>query len=302
MSASQRREIADRVCNKQFKDWDIKVEQLKKLATNSWEHDIYIVNAGRMNHGKSSLFNALAEREDLFAVADCPMTIKCENVSLGQGLVLIDTPGIDARDADTVEAYRAYTRSDYILFVHNINTGELHEDELTAINKICSLFPTAEDFWKRFCLVITRSDAKSEESIKSIVTKAQQDIASICKGNSFPVFVTSASRYWRGIKNSENTFIEKSGISKLKEYLISNANFLKISKAKLNSERFKKQKKEDLIQLNKLKAQHTEIINKAEQEHSQKVNQLNKELIAIQNSAQKLWNNCNRLKGEINLL
>lgn len=68
---------------------------------------IYIVNAGRMNHGKSSLLNSILGRE-AFRVADVRETRVNQEELYKDDVFLVDTPGLDADETDDREAFSVY--------------------------------------------------------------------------------------------------------------------------------------------------------------------------------------------------
>ena len=67
----------------------------------------YIVNAGDMNHGKSSLFNSLIGHEE-FKVRDVRETVVNKEYPYTDDIVFIDTPGLCATDDDNAIAFEAY--------------------------------------------------------------------------------------------------------------------------------------------------------------------------------------------------
>ena len=111
-------------------------QKIKEITADC--QTINIINAGIMNHGKSSLFNSLIEKE-VFGVGDVRVTEKIQREQWLGNAFLIDTPGLEAEESDDTVAYEAYRRANMIIFVHTIKVGELHEKELNAINKIKAL-------------------------------------------------------------------------------------------------------------------------------------------------------------------
>lgn len=179
---------------------------------------ILIINAGSMNHGKSSLFNSLLDR-NAFAENDVRETVVSKDEPWIEDVYLIDTPGLNAEESDDVEAYAAYKRANMIVFVHTLKVGELKRNELNAINIIKNVLGE-KYFWNHFCLAMTFLDAeKSDENINAIVDKTLNDIANTCGGKNFPVFLISNSRYKKGSSEQKQALIEKSGILQLRKYL-----------------------------------------------------------------------------------
>ena len=194
----------------------------KKIAEISADcKKIYIINAGIMNHGKSSLFNSLLDKE-VFAAQDVRTTMENQDVQWLDNVYLIDTPGLEAEQSDDAAAYNAYRRANMIVFVHNVKVGELHDKELNAINKIKTLFNNDEFFCKHFCLVLTFKDSDSDDSITSIRAKTLGDIKNHCGISDFPTFIISNSRYKKGLAENKQNMIRHSGIPELREFLKKN--------------------------------------------------------------------------------
>lgn len=125
------------------KIYDNFIKELEKLQ--SIREDVYIVNAGRMNHGKSSLFNSLLDK-NAFETGDIRVTLKKTGEYYKSHVKFIDTPGLDADKKDDEEAFEAYNDANMVIFVHTPKVGELHKDELERINQIKGLFPSEEYF------------------------------------------------------------------------------------------------------------------------------------------------------------
>ncbi|MCR5834076.1 MAG: 50S ribosome-binding GTPase [Selenomonadaceae bacterium] len=194
-------------------------ENLNQINADS--NSVQIINAGIMNHGKSSLFNSLLDREE-FKAQDIRTTVESKSVEWQNSVYLIDTPGLEAEDLDDKVAYAAYGRANMIVFVHTVSVGELHEKELRAINKMKSMFPNEKFFWNHFCLVLTALDSQSKEDVKSIREKICSDISRECGGSNFQIFEVSNPRYQKGRDTNKEGLVERSGIINLREYLQSN--------------------------------------------------------------------------------
>lgn len=181
---------------------------------------INIINAGIMNHGKSSLFNSLMNQE-IFEAQDVRTTKVNKSMNWRTNVYLIDTPGLAAEESDDVVAYDAYRRANMIIFVHNIKVGELHDKELAAINQIKKLFNNDKFFCQHFCLVLTFKESDSEENVAAIQKKTLRDIQKHCDISEFPTFTVSNSRYKKGFNENKRNLVNKSGIPELRNYLIS---------------------------------------------------------------------------------
>lgn len=122
------------VREKKIKDIQKSLEQKRQNLLDATEK-VYIINAGRMNHGKSSLMNAVLGKE-VFKVADIRQTVKNQYEEYQKNVFLVDTPGLDANSEDDQEAFKVYKKANYILYVHNPKIGELHKNELETIGRI----------------------------------------------------------------------------------------------------------------------------------------------------------------------
>ena len=76
-------------------------DKLNQIISDS--DKFYLVNAGRMNHGKSSLLNSLTGKiDDFFEVQDKRTTVKNKTYQYNENICFIDTPGLipDGRISD----------------------------------------------------------------------------------------------------------------------------------------------------------------------------------------------------------
>ena len=233
----------------------------KKIAEiNTDCKKIYIINAGIMNHGKSSLFNSLLDKE-VFAAQDVRTTMKNQDVQWLDNVYLIDTPGLEAEQSDDAAAYNAYRRANMIVFVHNVKVGELHDKELNAINKIKTLFDNDNFFCKHFCLVLTFKDADSNESIISIRAKTLGDIKTHCGISDFQTFIISNSRYQKGLAENKQNMIRHSGIPELREFLKKNFSTWNDENNYFRAMRISNEKQNLILQLQQERGKIENLIN-----------------------------------------
>ena len=180
---------------------------------------VNIINAGVMNHGKSSLFNSLLDKA-VFPEQDVRTTIEARAEPWRDNVYLVDTPGLDAKTEDDTAAYEAYRRANVILFVHRVDTGELHRNELDGLKRIKNLFADEKFFVEHFCLIFTVTDSqKTPEDLKVICDKSLADIQNHCGLSGFRNFCVSNSLYKQGKDEREDLFVEDSGVLELREYL-----------------------------------------------------------------------------------
>ena len=281
--------------------------QLSELQNSA--EKLYVVNAGRMNSGKSSLFNSLAKKKEMFPTKDVRTTlVQCEK-KFTKDIYFIDTPGLDATDEDDKEAYDAYKKADLILFIHTPNIGEMHQSEIDNINKMAALFPRKEDFWKRFCLVFTFKEAMEDEDFEQIKDKSVNDIKKNCGNYKFEIFTVSNDDFWRGIDEKEPELIELSGIEQLKAFILNRTKELRESAKKLRSERLKSMKQDALTTLrNEKRKLNSSINNKREKIEAKHVkakrmyNDLLDKKKNIDNMREDYERQINRLTKEISTL
>ena len=238
-------------------EFEKKITDISQNAEN-----IYIVNAGVMNHGKSSLFNSILNREE-FKTQDIRTTVQNQTAKWKNNVYLIDTPGIEAETKDDKEAYNAYKNANMILFVHHITTGELHKNELDAINKMKNIFDDKKYFWNHFCLTLTKWESETAQNIEEIKNKLIQDIKNYCNNEEeLKIFLVSNTRYTKGYSENKQGLISKSGIPELREYLENNI------------EKWQKENKE--VKNSIINREKKEVVNKIDKKYSEKIGNIQK--------------------------
>lgn len=210
---------------------------------------VNIINAGVMNHGKSSLFNSLLNK-NVFPEEDIRTTVKIQVEQWDDKAYLIDTPGLSAEIVDDAVAYEAYRRANVIVFVHRVDTGELHKNGLDGLNKIKLLFPNEKFFAEHLCLVLTSIDEQNaSENLSTIIGKIRADIQNYCGLSGFKIFSVSNPRYRKGMAENKTTLIEKSGIPELREYLKQNFQKWLAENQSVRAARIAREKEDFIAQL-----------------------------------------------------
>lgn len=251
--------------------------QNSRKALLDKKDSIYIVNAGIMNQGKSSLFNSLLNSKEL-ATGDKPITKTCTEIKVEEGVYFIDTPGLGAEDADDTEAQKAYKKANMIIFVHSTNVGELHADELDWINHMAKLAPSPEYFWNHFCIVLTFREAVGESDLEHIKIKIQKDLKKGCGEADVLVFFVSNLRYQKGKDRKQETFIKESGIQELREFLKNNIKVWQAEAKDVSEKQFEKIKGEILDQLLKEQNQLQEYVQEQEAANIETINRLRQKI------------------------
>ena len=257
---------------------DYVAEFRKKIdAINADAQRVNIINAGVMDHGKSSLFNSLLDKI-VFAEQDIRTTVKIQAELWRDNVYLIDTPGLSAETIDDATAYEAYRRANVILFVHNLNTGELHKNGLDGINRIKNLFADPKFFAEHFCLVFTFIDSqRDDEKLNTIIDKALADIKNHCGLSGIRVFHVSNPRYRKGRDEKKAVLFQKSGIPELREYLEQNFDRWRAENQSVRNAQIAREKDDFISQLRRERADvQSRIQSKSEQIRQRQQNFLHK--------------------------
>lgn len=197
-------------------------EEIKEIQKE--KNSIYIINAGRMNGGKSSLFNSLLG-EEKFEVKDIRTTVERRDERYSDDVFLTDTPGLCANEQDNIAALNIYKNANMIVFVHSFAIGGLRQEEIEWINKIKHIMSTEEYFWKHFCMVLSYVDElwegkhflidKEEEIRKEVLKNLKEG----CGRDSVPIFSVSNNLYVTGREGKNDEMMKLSGIPKLKKFI-----------------------------------------------------------------------------------
>ena len=221
--------------------------------------DIYIVNAGRMNHGKSSLFNALLGHK-VYKVADVRQTTENQKELYKDHIYFIDTPGLDANMADDEAAYSIYKQANFIIYVHNPRIGELHKKELNHIKHLAEIL-TPEYFQSHFAMVMTFSEeflGKNKDKLDEILVPVRASLQDILGGD-VQIFCISNKLYDQACDASDSrkqkVFLEKSGILALREFIDEHLPIWQQENVALQEKHFANLRKDALIQLEELRKQ-----------------------------------------------
>lgn len=223
-------------------------------------NEIYIVNAGRMNHGKSSLFNSLLNKE-AFQVQDVRTTTRNQREQYCENVYLVDTPGLCAEQMDDEEAFRIYQQANFIFFVHNPNVGELHRQEIDHIQKIADGLGK-DYFWKHMAIVLTFLES-NKDSMDTVRNQIEATLKETFQVEQVPFFEVSNSRYQSSI-NEENpkrqqTFFQQSGIPALQAFIQQHIPVWQQENLQVQTNRFQGMKIREIAFLteHKVRLQHT---------------------------------------------
>ena len=230
------------------KDW---VNFLKNKRDEILEdgRKIFIVNAGRMNHGKSSLFNSLLNKP-IFAVDDIRTTMTRQDADFSKDVVMVDTPGLDADSSDDKVAFDAYRRANLIVFVHTVKTGAVERDDIDSLNRMAKEAVSPEYFWRHFVLVFSNideydaDDAEDSKKMRIIEEESLRNIKSGCGEHDFPIFRVSNAYFQDGNEANSEQLIAMSGIQELKEYILAHLDAWRQEQTQRMEQRFSQAKRE----------------------------------------------------------
>ena len=142
-------------------------EEISSISTKLRNGEIHIAAFGRVGVGKSSLLNALLDRE-VFSTSPLHGETKGEDRQHWQTLkeghvVLIDTPGIDELDGEEREqlARRISHRADVTLMLCE---GDLTDSEFQALQQLCHSR-------KAVLLVLNKSDRYTEQELRLLLQR-----------------------------------------------------------------------------------------------------------------------------------
>ncbi len=186
---------------------------------------INIINAGRMNHGKSSLLNSLMD-SDIFKVNDIRETVTNRRELFRDNIYLTDTPGLEAAGEDDEEAFNIYATANFIFFVHTLRIGELHAEEISYLKRLKALFP-GDYLSSHLGIVLTFTESYQPDEIAVIREKIVNSLRSELGINNARIFEVSNSRYKKsreeGNEKKKDVFLKGSGILEIRDFIVDNA-------------------------------------------------------------------------------
>ena len=212
-------------------EFEEKVKALKEMLSTKQEK-VEVVIAGNVKAGKSTLINAIFKDETLCQTGVVRTTT--ENQLIESELYrVMDTPGINANDEDTLVAKEGYEQSDFFIFAHNIVEGELLAQELDFLKELQGYFNDDEQFARNIVIVLTNADQLTDENKELAQAKINEQLALITQASLQIITVDSIS-YLTALAENKSLLMEHSNIPKLQSYLEEVA---KRFNANLNTER-----------------------------------------------------------------
>ena len=265
-------------------------KETQKIVKSS--KDIHIVNAGRMNSGKSSLLNSLLG-EAAFKVADIRETRENKEALFDNNVYLVDTPGLDAEVLDDQTAYGAYHNANCILFLHSVKIGEFHKNEFEALNKLERILGK-EYFWKHVIFVLTFVEEYELVQLTKIKNKIETNIKERFQVPQLHLFEVSNKRYDRAMNETDavkkGQFLKVSGIPELLQYINYNKQTWKKEISQWQKNRFNKIKQENHQELSAHKEAANKKNSQREQDIKRKMDYSEKHFAAVQANIDRVYN------------
>ncbi|MBQ7501952.1 50S ribosome-binding GTPase [bacterium] len=197
-----------------------------------------VANTGRVNSGKSTLFNALLDQRR-FEEGAVRTTVKGEREKLCTGLELLDTPGTQATSEDDDAAFAAVVEADLIVFVHNSKEPlDRYESEwLTRLGQNLGRERIAD----RLVFVNSWLDKGEQVQNYSGLQESLRGQVLSALGVSADIWEVSALRYFNGRENKKQGLVKASRIPDFRNYLLQKAEKLRAGLAR--------ERKEELVKL-----------------------------------------------------
>lgn len=195
---------------------------IKKMES---KEKIKIANTGLVSSGKSSLFNALVDKfeQERFPTGAARTTLDQDEELLKDNIYLIDTPGIDVRDADDKTAFEALLNADIIMMIHNIKMGEPTKKEIDWIKKIADEMTSDEEKKHRLIFICSWIDERDKSESYNITIQKTKKMVFDTVGTEIDFVEISTKRYITGKNKNKVNMIQKSNIPMLRELCISKA-------------------------------------------------------------------------------
>lgn len=166
---------------------------------------------GLMNGGKSSLGNALLQRREHFPTGDARTTTVVTNARW-KDMLLVDTPGLDATDADTQATRDAIDDLGLVVLVHGLDLGEYHRTELEFVRDLAD---SGIDVSRQLLLVFAKarqvSDGERVRLIARSVRLFEETVALPCP----PPYTTDSTLFFKGLEERKPKLTALSGVSEL---------------------------------------------------------------------------------------
>lgn len=191
-------------------------EKLNLISNQNADNRPSIVAYGLMNAGKSFLLNMLTQHieEEFFKTNDIRETAEIKKFE-SEKYIYLDTPGLDANEADDAQAQFGASQADVVLFLHQPQ-GELEANEVKFLKELKQSFGSYAE--SNIILVLSKIDKEEQAKIDLIEDRIKTQCAQEI-GFSPKVFQVSNNRYQTGVIKHKDGLIAQSHINSLIEHL-----------------------------------------------------------------------------------
>ncbi len=171
---------------------------------------------GLMNAGKSYLLNMLTNhiQTECFQTNDIRETAELKEFETDD-FIFLDTPGLDANNADDLIALQGAAKADIVLFVHQPQ-GELEKIEVDFLRKLKDSFGQFAE--QNIILVLSKSDVESDTGIaaieKRMLEQCRDDL-----GFTPRCYAISGSRFHAGVMQKKDGLVRASHLNELVHHL-----------------------------------------------------------------------------------
>jgi predicted GTPase len=191
-------------------------EKLNLISNQNADNRPTIVAYGLMNAGKSFLLNMLTQHieEEFFKTNDIRETAEIKKFE-SEKFIYLDTPGLDANEADDAQAQFGASQADIVLFLHQPQ-GELEANEVKFLKELKQSFGSYAE--SNIILVLSKIEKEEQAKIDLIENRVKAQCAQEI-GFSPKVFQVSNKRYQTGVIKHKDGLIAQSHINLLIEHL-----------------------------------------------------------------------------------
>jgi predicted GTPase len=191
-------------------------EKFNLISNQNADSRPTIVAYGLMNAGKSFLLNMLTQHieEEFFKTNDIRETAEVKKFE-SEKYVYLDTPGLDANEADDAQAQFGASQADVVLFLHQPQ-GELEASEVKFLKELKQSFGSYAE--SNIIVVLSKMEKEEQAKIDLIEDRIKIQCAQEI-GFSPKVFQVSNKRYQTGVIKHKDGLIAQSHINSLIEHI-----------------------------------------------------------------------------------
>lgn len=189
------------------------LENAKKRPVHTQPH---IVCTGIYNAGKSTLLNALLDT-DRFPTGCIPTTTEVAQAEF-EGAVYVDTPGLNAAEADDNVTAEAYRSADIYLFVSNAENGGITNQEAEWLRALKGQYADGGLLKDKLVYVLSQCSRVEPQTLTTVCEKARSDLQNVLGICPEKVFCIDSHTYRDGKAKNEPLLLKEGGIDELRSF------------------------------------------------------------------------------------